>query len=70
MNSNDLTIISQREAIKRANNEIQKSMRDKYPGVISRWPKLNQSVGGAFRFGQAFYILGASGSGKETYFSG
>ena len=66
-NFKGLKYISQTEAVKRANNKIRYSMREKYPGIISRWPKLNEVVGGAFRFGQTFYILGASGSGKSYF---
>ncbi len=60
-----LPFIGQTEAIRRANMKIRRSMYDKYPGMISRWPKLNYVVGGAFRFDQTFYLLGASGSGKS-----
>jgi ABC-type dipeptide/oligopeptide/nickel transport system ATPase subunit len=66
---NTLPFISQAEAIEQANEKIRKSMLDKHPGMRSRWPHLNKVVGGAFRFGETFYILGASGSGKETCFS-
>jgi len=65
LNYKGLKLISQSEAIKRANAKIKRSMYDMHPGMISRWPKLNYAVGGAFRFGQTFYILGPSGSGKS-----
>jgi hypothetical protein len=60
-----LKYVTQTTAIERANSIIAKSMRDVAPGLFSRWHKLNQAVGGAFRFGQSIYILGASGSGKS-----
>ena len=60
-----LRIISQSEAIERANKKIYYAMKNKYPGLISRWWKVNKALGGAFRFGEITYISGASGSGKS-----
>ena len=60
-----LPIISQEEAVKRANKKIKRSMYERYPGLITRWPRLNQVMGGAFRFGEITYIAGESGSGKS-----
>lgn len=60
-----LPIISQSDAIKLANKKIYEAMHNKYPGLRSRWYKVNKAVGGAFRFGEITYIGGASGSGKS-----
>ena len=60
-----LPIISQAEAIKRANRKIKSAMHNKYPGLISRWWKVNKAIGGAFRFGEVTFIGGESGSGKS-----
>lgn len=60
-----LPIISQTEAIKRANRKIKSSMYEKYPGLRSRWPKFNKAAGGVFRFGEIMYLVGMSGSGKS-----
>ena len=64
-NFKPLPTIPQSEAIRRANKKILSAMTNKYPGLISRWPKVNKSLGGAFRFREITYILGASGSGKS-----
>lgn len=63
--NNTLNIISQSEAIKRANDKIYFAMKNKYPGLKSRWSKVNKALGGAFRFGETTYICGPSGSGKS-----
>jgi replicative DNA helicase len=60
-----LTTISQGEAIRQANEKIKKAMLEEHPGLLSRWPKLNDAVGGCFRFGEITAINGASGSGKS-----
>jgi replicative DNA helicase len=60
-----LKIIPQAEAVKRANKKIYHAMHDKFPGLISRWNKVNRALGGSFRFGEVSYVLGASGSGKS-----
>lgn len=62
-----LEIISQGEAISRANKKIYQAMVTEYPGLITRWSKVNYAVGGSFRFGEISYILGASGSGKSFF---
>jgi len=62
-----LPIVSQSEAVERANKKIKRSMYERYPGLISRWPKLNKVLGGAFRFGEISYIAGESGSGKSFF---
>ena len=64
-NYKPLKIISQEEAIKNANKKIKRSMYERYPGLLSRWPKVNRAVGGSFRFGEITYLAGASGSGKS-----
>lgn len=60
-----LPIVSQSEAIARANIKIEEAMNTKYPGLISRWSKVNDGLGGSFRFKEITYIAGASGSGKS-----
>lgn len=65
MNYNSLPIITQKEAIKRANRKIYDAMTNKYPGLICRWNKVNGALGGAFRFGEITYLIGPSGSGKS-----
>ena len=60
-----LPVISQSEAIEKANAKIKEAMVTKYPGLISRWSKVNEALGGSFRFKEITYIAGASGSGKS-----
>jgi len=60
-----LKIISQSEAIEKANRKIKSAMTNMYPGLISRWYKVNKALGGAFRFNEITYLLGMSGSGKS-----
>ena len=60
-----LPIISQAEAIVRANAKIKEAMEIRYPGLVSRWDKVNIAMGGSFRFKEITYIAGASGSGKS-----
>ena len=62
---NPLEIVSQSEAIARANKKIYEAMTQKHVGLSTRWPKVNEIFGGGFRFGEITYILGASGSGKS-----
>jgi len=63
--TNNLPIIPHKIAIHRANEKIRESMTIAHPGLLCRWAKLNQVVGGHFRFGRIFTIAGASGSGKS-----
>ena len=65
LNYKSLPIISQKEAVERANKKIYFAMKEKYPGLISRWKRFNRALGGSFKFGEITYILGASGSGKS-----
>jgi replicative DNA helicase len=60
-----LPIISQDEAIKRANSKIYYHMITDDPGIKCRWDKLNKAMGGQFQLGQVTSIAGASGSGKS-----
>ncbi len=64
-NYKSLPIVSQSEAIEKANKKIKRSMYERYPGLITRWKKLNKAVGGVFRFGEITYLCGMSGSGKS-----
>lgn len=65
MKYSPLPIITQEQAIKKANKKIYDAMTNPYPGLLSRWRKINKAVGGVFRFGEVTYIGGASGSGKS-----
>jgi len=65
MNYKPLKIISQSDAIKKANKKIYDAMHNQYPGLVSRWNKVNRALGGSFRFGEITYIVGPSGSGKS-----
>ena len=67
MNYKPLPIISQSQAIEKANRKIKRSMYERHPGLLSRWPKLNESVGGSFKFYEIIYIAGESGSGKSFF---
>jgi replicative DNA helicase len=40
-------------------------MTEDYPGLLTRWSKVNASMGGCFRFNEITAIHGASGSGKS-----
>jgi replicative DNA helicase len=60
-----LKIITQEEAISRANRKIYKYMMESHPGLKCRWPIINSAVGGYFRFGEIITLCGASGSGKS-----
>jgi len=64
-NYNDLPVISQSDAIRRANAKIYKAMVTDHPGLISRWKKVNYAVGGSFRFGEIITIAAPSGAGKS-----
>jgi replicative DNA helicase len=67
MNFSPLRITPQEEAVERANAKIYKGMTEKYPGLITRWKKVNRAVGGTFRFGEITTIAGPSGSGKSFF---
>jgi replicative DNA helicase len=60
-----LPILTQNEAIAQANEKIKKAMTEDYPGLLTRWSKVNASMGGCFRFNEITAIHGASGSGKS-----
>lgn len=64
-NSKILPILCQNDAVDQANEKIKRAMLDEHPGLLSRWDKLNKTMGGCFRFGEITAINGASGSGKS-----
>ena len=64
-NNESLPIISQSEAIFRANDKIKKAMEEESPGLVSRWNAVNMAMGGCFKFGEITYLAGPSGSGKS-----
>jgi len=64
-NDNSLKIISQTEAIERANAKIKEAMDTQYPGLLCRWDKVNMALGGCFHFRENTFIAGPSGSGKS-----
>lgn len=62
-----LELISHQEAIKVANRKIDYYRKEKNPGLFSRWPVVNDVMGGCFRFGEVLIICGSSGSGKSYF---
>ena len=64
-NYKSLPILTQNQAIAQANEKIKKAMLEKHPGLLTRWPKVNASMGGCWRFGEITALHGASGSGKS-----
>lgn len=64
-NFKTLPILSQNQAVAQANQKIKTAMLEEHPGLLSRWEKLNKTMGGCFRFSEITAINGASGSGKS-----
>lgn len=60
-----LPILTQKEAVNQANEKIKKAMLELHPGLLTRWTKVNASMGGCWRFGEITALHGASGSGKS-----
>jgi len=60
-----LKVISQREAIQRANAKIKDAMETTYSGLRCRWDKVNEAIGGCWHFKEITFIAGPSGSGKS-----
>ena len=60
-----LKVISQRDAIDRANIKIKEAMKTQYPGLLCRWDKVNEAIGGCWHFKEITFIAGPSGSGKS-----
>lgn len=65
--SGPLNVKTRSQAIKEAEDYIKESMYDEYPGFLTRWPKINKSLGKVIPFGRIYYICGLSGSGKSYY---
>jgi len=63
--SDVLEIITQREAIRRANIKIREAMETEFPGLTCRWGKVNEALGGCWHFKEITFIAGPSGSGKS-----
>jgi replicative DNA helicase len=60
-----LKVISQRDAIIKANAKIKEAMETQYPGLLCRWDKVNEIVGGCWHFKEITFIAGPSGAGKS-----
>lgn len=57
--------MKQSTAIKQSLEKIKEHMEVLQPGLLCRWDKVNEAMGGSFQFNRIIYICGASGSGKS-----
>lgn len=67
MSTEALELVPYSVALERANKKIDYYRKEKYPGLLCRWPIINKLVGGFWRFGEVSIICGSSGSGKSYF---